>query len=218
MAGFDPQRATPSSSAGPGHPASFESGSTTHFTIADEAGNVVANTYTLNEYFGNGTLLDGFGFFLNNEMDDFSVAPGVPNMFGLVGGEANSIAPNRRMLSTMTPAILLKDGRPYLALGSPGGSRIATMVLQVVLNVVDFGMDLQAAVDAPRCHHQWMPDRLSCERDALDADVLDGLKKRGHDVITTGWRGNVQAILFDREAGLLRGASDARGYGVAVGY
>jgi gamma-glutamyltranspeptidase/glutathione hydrolase len=218
MANFDPLRATPAREAGPGKPQGYESGSTTHFTIVDAAGDIVSNTYTLNEYFGNGEVVDGFGFFLNDEMDDFSVAPGVPNLYGLVGGEANAVGPSRRMLSTMTPAILLKDGRPYLALGTPGGSRIATMVLQVILNVVDFGMDLQAAVDAPRCHHQWMPDRLSCERDALSADVAENLRKRGHEIVTTGWRGNVQAILVDREAALLRGASDARGYGVAVGY
>ncbi|MBI3449219.1 MAG: gamma-glutamyltransferase [Acidobacteria bacterium] len=218
MATFDPQRATPARDAGPGKPSFQESGSTTHFTIADAMGNVVTNTYTLNRYFGNGEMVDGWGFFLNDEMDDFSVAPGEPNLYGLVGGEANAVGPNRRMLSTMTPAILLKDGRPYLALGTPGGSRIATMVLRVIVNVVDFGMDLQAAVDAPRCHHQWLPDRISCERDALSADVAEALRKRGHEIAPTGMRGDIQAILFDGASGALRGASDARGYGAAVGY
>ncbi len=218
MAGYDPGRATAAREAGPGEPGRFESESTTHFTVADERGNVVANTYTLNGSFGVGAVVEGWGFLLNNEMDDFSIRPGVPNMYGLVGGEANAIAPGKRMLSSMTPTILLKDGRPFLALGTRGGGRITTMVLQVILNVVDFGMELQAAVNAPRCHHQWIPDVLHCEAEALAADVRDNLLGRGHVVEAGGHHGDIQVILFDPEAGLLRGAADARGYGVAVGY
>ncbi len=218
IADFDPQHATPAAKAGPGRPNLPDHPSTTHFSIADESGNVVANTYTLNDAFGSGALLEGWGFLLNNEMDDFSARPGTPNLYGLVGGEANAVAPGKRMLSSMTPTLILKEGRPYLALGTPGGGRITTMVLQVILNVVDFGMEIQSAVDAPRCHHQWAPDTLSCERGTLSADVADNLRRRGHEINETGLYGDVQAILFDREAGVLRGASDARGHGVALGY
>jgi gamma-glutamyltranspeptidase/glutathione hydrolase len=218
MASYDPERATPARAAGPGDPERFESESTTHFTVADERGNVVSNTYTLNASFGMGAVVEGWGFLLNNEMDDFSVRPGEPNMYGLVGGEANAIAPGKRMLSSMTPTILSKDGRPFLALGTPGGGRITTMVLQVILNVIDFRTELQAAVNAPRCHHQWTPDVLHCETEALAADIRANLLRRGHVVETSRPRGDIQVILFDSEAGLVRGAADARGYGVAVGY
>jgi gamma-glutamyltranspeptidase/glutathione hydrolase len=217
MKTFDPRRATPARAAGPGEPPRLEGASTTHFTIADEAGNVVANTYTLNDAFGSGILVEGLGFLLNNEMDDFTARPGAPNLYGLVQGKANAVGPGKRMLSSMTPTIVLRDGRPFLALGTPGGGRITTIVLQVILNAVEFGMELQAAVDAPRCHHQWLPDRLTCEAGAAPADVAGALRARGHDLAEQGLRGDVQAILFDREAGLLRGASDARGYGAALG-
>lgn len=218
MDGFDPSRATPAAEAGPGDPFGHESESTTHFSIADEHGNVVAATTTLNGSFGIGAVLEGWGFLLNNEMDDFSAAPGSPNMYGLVGTEANAVAPGKRMLSSMTPTILTRDGKPYMALGSPGGGRITTMVLQVILNVVEFDMDLQAAVDAPRCHHQWKPDRISCEKEALSADVEEGLRGRGHEVETGPQRGDIQALLFDDETGRIHAASDARGYGAALGY
>lgn len=217
MSGFDPEKATAARQAGPGEPSRHESEQTTHFTIADDAGNVVCNTYTLNDAFGMGAVVPGLGFLINNEMDDFSARPGTPNLYGLVQGEANAVGPGRRMLSSMTPTILLRNGRPFLALGSPGGGRITTMLLQVILDVVDFGMEIQEAVDAPRCHHQWQPDRLFCERGALPADVLANLLARGHQVAETGLHGDVQAILFEQEAGLLRGASDARGYGAALG-
>jgi gamma-glutamyltranspeptidase/glutathione hydrolase len=218
MSAFDPERATASTALGAGDPSRFEPASTTHFTIADAAGNVVSNTYTINEWFGNGDVVDGAGFFLNNEMDDFSASPGTPNLYGLVGGEANAIAPGKRMLSSMTPVILTKEGRPLLTLGTPGGSRIPTTVLEVILGVVDYGMELQAAVDAPRCHHQWLPDRVLCEEGALSADVAAAMRRRGHEVKIGGWWGDVQAIYFDRSKGVLRGASDARGYGEALGY
>ncbi|HXI04116.1 MAG TPA: gamma-glutamyltransferase, partial [Candidatus Saccharimonadales bacterium] len=218
MESFDPDHATPAAAAGPGDPASFERPSTTHFTIADSEGNVVSNTYTLNGLYGIGEVLEGRGFLLNNEMDDFSARPSSPNMYGLVGGEANAVAPGKRMLSSMSPTIVLKEGKPYMALGTPGGGRITTMVLQVILNVVDFGMELQAAVDAPRCHHQWAPDTLFCEREALPADVEANLVRRGHTVKVNGPRGDIQAILYDAAEGLIFGATDARGYGVALGY
>jgi gamma-glutamyltranspeptidase/glutathione hydrolase len=219
MANFDPEAATPAAKAGPGNPLRFESSSTTHFTIADSMGNVVSNTYTLNASFGLGAVVEGWGFLLNNEMDDFSAQPGSPNMYGLIGAEANAVAPGKRMLSSMTPTIVMKDGAPFLALGTPGGGRITTMVLQVIVNVLDFGMELQAAVDYPRCHHQWTPDELFCEAEAIPADVESNLRRRGHAVRVGAPRGDVHAIMMiDKETRLLRGAADARGYGVALGH
>ncbi len=217
MRSFDPQRATPAPAAGPGDPLAFEKPSTTHFSVMDASGAVVANTYTLNDSFGCAAVAGGLGFLLNNEMDDFSIKPGVPNLYGLVGGEANSIAPGKRMLSSMTPTIVLKDGRPFMAIGTPGGSTIITSVLQVLLNVLEFGLDPQAAVDAPRFHHQWLPDQIVLDRDGFAADVREGLRRRGHDVIEAAPRGDVQAILVDERGSWVLGASDARGFGVARG-
>ena len=221
MKGFDPERATPAETAGPGDPL-HEGQSTTHFSILDEAGNVVSNTYTLNERFGNGAVVEGLGFLLNNEMDDFASAPGQPNLFGLTGSEANSIAPGKRMLSSMMPTILLDHDpagrtRPRLVVGSPGGSAIITAVLQVVLGVADFDMELREAVDAPRFHHQWLPDRIGLEK-GFSADVWEALRRRGHVVVEADPRGEIQAILTDRDGAWIRGASDSRGYGLARGY
>ena len=137
---------------------------TTHYSVVDAEGNAVAVTYTLNGGYGNGITVPGLGFLLNNEMDDFAAKPGTPNMFGLVQGEINAIQPGKRPLSSMTPTIVLKDGKLFMTAGAPGGSRISTAVLQVILNVIDFGMNVQDAVDAPRVHHQWQPDKLSLER------------------------------------------------------
>jgi gamma-glutamyltranspeptidase/glutathione hydrolase len=218
MRGYSPERATPAAEAGPGDPFRFESDSTTHFSIADSHGNVVAVTTTLNSWFGMGAVLDGYGFLLNNEMDDFSASPGAPNMYGLVGAEANAVAPGKRMLSSMTPAIIAKEGKPFMVLGSPGGGRITTMVFQVILNVIDHGMELQEALGAPRCHHQWRPDRITCEEEALIRDVREGLERRGHEVRAGRAWGNVQALLFDPVSGLIHGASDPRGYGEPLGY
>ena len=162
-----PRRAATSS---PGSPAAFEHSETTHYSVVDADGNAVATTTTLNGSYGNGQMVTGAGFLLNNEMDDFSAKPGTPNMFGLVGGEANAVAPGKRMLSSMTPTILVKDGKTRLVVGSPGGSRIITTVLQVVLNVVEFKMDVQQAVDAPRFHHQWLPD--------VDSPRAPGISRR----------------------------------------
>src|SRR5690349_12583725 len=174
---IDPVSATPSDQIRPGLPAGATEGSdTTHYSIADEQGNVVAVTYTLNAGYGSKVTVPGLGFLLNDEMDDFSAKPGTPNLFGLVQGEANSIAPGRRPLSSMVPTIVLKDGKPFLVLGTPGGSLIITAVLQVMVNVIDFGMNVQDAVDFPRIHHQWKPDQLGAER-GVSPDTIALLKR-----------------------------------------
>ena len=144
-----------------------EKAETTHYSVVDGEGNAVAVTYTINGCFGAGVIAPGTGFFLNNEMDDFAVKPGTPNLYGLVQGEANAIAPGKRPLSSMSPTLVEKDGRLLLVLGSPGGSRIITAVLETILNIVDYGMTPQQAVDAPRLHHQWLPGRIAYERAGL---------------------------------------------------
>jgi gamma-glutamyltranspeptidase/glutathione hydrolase len=217
-ASIDPAHATPSARVAPGVPAGAESSQTTHYSVIDAAGNAVAVTTTLNGGYGNGQVVAGAGFLLNNEMDDFSAKPGVPNMFGLVGGEANAIAPGKRMLSSMTPTILVRDGRTWFVTGSPGGSRIITTVLETILNVVDFGMNVQEAVDAPRFHHQWLPDRIEIERRGFPADVVRRLEALGHVVMVSEDMGDVHAILVDPATSLRTGASDPRMDGLALGY
>jgi len=183
-AGIDLDHATPwtdALSATP-PPPPRESSNTTHFSIVDSSGNAVSNTYTLNFPYGVGLVADGTGVLLNNELDDFTAAPGASNAFGLVGFEANLPGPGKRPLSSMTPTIVLKDGRPVLVTGSPGGSRIISTVLQVVVNVLDYKMDVAVAVAAPRLHHQWLPDVVRVERGFAD-DVLGALRARGHEVI-----------------------------------
>jgi gamma-glutamyltranspeptidase/glutathione hydrolase len=214
-ASIDPRRASSSEAIGHGNPAEYESGETTHLSIVDREGNAVALTYTINGGYGCGVTVPGLGFLLNNEMDDFSARPGTPNMFGLVQGEANAIAPRKRPLSSMTPTILLRDGRLYLVLGAPGGGRIITGVLQVILNIVDFGMNPQEAVDWPRFHHQWKPDRLALER-GISPDTVALLEARGHRTEPTSGVAVVEAIRI--ENGWLEGASDGRGDGKAAGY
>ena len=172
----------------------------------------------MNGAFGSGQVVAGAGFLLNNEMDDFSAKPGSPNMFGLIGGPANEIAPRKRMLSSMTPTIVTKDDRTFLVLGSPGGSRIITTVLQVVLNVIDHGMNVQEAVDAPRFHHQWLPDEVRLERRGFPADVIRALEARGHKVAVSYNMGDVHAIMIDPKTGMRLGASDPRLDGRTVGY
>jgi gamma-glutamyltranspeptidase / glutathione hydrolase len=216
-AGISETRATPSGEVRPGQPREFESSETTHFSIVDPEGTAVATTTTLNGSYGNGQVVAGAGFLLNNEMDDFSAKPGTPNMFGLIGGEANAIAPGKRMLSSMTPTIVVKDGRTRLVLGSPGGSRIITTVLQVLVNVVDFGMTVQEAVDAPRFHHQWLPDEIRLERQGFPADVTMALEAMGHSLTVDANMGDVHAIMVD-DTGLRLGASDPRLDGRTVGY
>jgi gamma-glutamyltranspeptidase/glutathione hydrolase len=217
-AGIADTRATPSAEVRAGLPADFEHTETTHYSVVDADGNAVATTTTLNGGFGNAELVPGAGFLLNNEMDDFSVKPGSPNMFGLLGGEANAVAPRKRMLSSMTPTILVRDGRTFMVVGSPGGGRIITTVAQVILNVLEFGMDVQEAVDAPRFHHQWSPDVVSLERRGFPADVVTALHAMGYRTEVVSDMGDVHAIVIDPATGLRLGASDPRGDGVTLGY
>ena len=215
---IDPVKATPSVQVKPGQPAGVEKMETTHYSVVDAQGNAVAVTYTLNGGYGNGITVPGLGFLLNNEMDDFSAKPGTANMFGLVQGERNAIAPGKRPLSSMTPTILLKDGKLFMTVGAPGGSRISTAVLQVILNVVDFGMNIQDAIDAPRVHHQWMPDRLSLER-AISPDTVELLKSRGYDVDYNAGVVLAQTAAIVSDGGWLQGGSDGRSAaGKAAGY
>jgi len=193
-----------------------ESNETTHYSVADSRGNAVSTTYTINSAYGSKVVLDGAGFLLNNEMDDFSSKPGVPNQFGLVGNEANSIQPGKRMLSSMTPVIVLKGGKPYLITGSPGGSTIITAVLQVVLNVLEFGMNVRDAVEMPRIHHQYLPDRIDYEKFGLSEDVKAGLKSGKEIIGTKRTLGCVESILIDSK-GIFWGAADPRGSGIAIG-
>ncbi len=217
-ASIDPERATPSGSVKPGKPAGSESMETTHYSVVDSEGNAVAVTYTLNGGFGNGITVPGLGFLLNNEMDDFSSKPGVANMFGLVQGENNAIQPGKRPLSSMTPTIIEKDGKLFMTAGAPGGSRISTAVLQVILNVIDFGMNVQDAIDAPRVHHQWQPDRLSLER-GISPDTVALLKSRGYDVDYAPGVVLAQVAAIVSDGGWLQGGSDGRSaMGKAAGY
>jgi len=180
-------------------------------------GNAVSITTTLNGGMGSKVFVGGAGFLLNNEMDDFSVKPGVPNMYGLVGGEANAIAPGKRMLSSMTPTIVSKDGKLFMVVGTPGGSTIITSVFQTIINVTDFGMGMQEAVAAPRFHHQWLPDQVTYERDGLSAEVLQALEAKGHKFRTTGAIGRVDAILV-MPNGKLEAGADPRGDDAASGF
>jgi gamma-glutamyltranspeptidase/glutathione hydrolase len=199
-----------------------ESLETTHYSVYDKYGNAVSTTTTINSGYGSKIVVEGAGFLLNNEMDDFSAKPGVPNQFGLMGSEANSIQPEKRMLSAMTPTIVLKEGKPRLILGSPGGSTIITVVLQVILNFIDFKMDIREAVSAPRIHHQWFPDKIYTERFSISSDVAEKLVKMGYDLAnrddTFRILGSVHAISIDQENGIIHGAADPRRNGSAEGY
>lgn len=195
-----------------------ESEETTHYSVIDKIGNAVSTTTTINSGYGSKIVVDGAGFLLNNEMDDFSIRPGVLNQFGLTGGEANKVEPNKRMVSSMTPTIILKDSKPYLIVGSPGGSTIMTVVLQVVMNVLDFNMNIQQANDAPRIHHQWLPDRIDYEQFGLPEDVKLNLIQRGHNIGIERVLGRMDAIMVNPSTGFYYGATDKRGYGAAVGY
>ncbi|MEQ9425003.1 MAG: gamma-glutamyltransferase [Cyclobacteriaceae bacterium] len=199
---------TPSTEIKEGLVEVIESVETTHFSIVDPMGNAIAITTTLNSFYGNKVMVKGAGFWLNNEMDDFSAKPGVPNQFGLVGNEMNSIAPEKRMLSSMTPTIVEKDNRAYMLLGTPGGSTIMTSVFQAILNVVDHGMTMQEAVNAKRAHHQWLPDNIIHEEGAFTPEVISGLEELGHEVeLREGIIGRMDCILIHPD-GKIEGASD----------
>lgn len=199
--------ATPSENIKPGQPQDYESEQTTHFTIMDAQGNTVVNTYTLNFSFGSGIVAKGTGILLNNEMSDFSAKPGVANAFGLLGGEANAVEPGKRPLSSMTPTIVFKDNKPYFATGSPGGSRIITTVLQIILNIIDHDMNVAEASHAPRIHHQWYPEVLYIEK-GIGFDTQNLLRMRNHDVQFRSAMGSTQTIML--RDGLLFGATDPR--------
>ena len=204
---IDRHRARPSAEIAAGDPVAAESNQTTHFSVIDKAGNAVANTYTLNFGYGTGIVAAGTGILLNNEMDDFSAKPGSANAYGLIGGEANAIEPGKRPLSSMTPTIVLRDGKAYLATGSPGGSRIITTTLQVIMNVIDHGMNIAAAGAASRMHHQWRPDELRLET-GFSPDTLRLLAAKGHKITVKGPIGATQSVM--RAGNRLLGASDPR--------
>ncbi|EBC0454702.1 gamma-glutamyltransferase [Salmonella enterica] len=205
---IDINKAKPSSEIRPGKLAPYESDQTTHFSVVDKDGNAVAVTYTLNTTFGTGIVAGNTGILLNNQMDDFSAKPGVPNVYGLVGGEANAVGPKKRPLSSMSPTIVVKDGKTWLVTGSPGGSRIITTVLQMVVNTIDFGMNVAEATNAPRFHHQWLPDELRVET-GFSPDTLKLLEQKGQKVALKEAMGSTQSIMVGPD-GELYGASDPR--------
>jgi gamma-glutamyltranspeptidase/glutathione hydrolase len=210
------QRATPSSEIRSGNPADFEGQNTTHFSVIDRDGNAVSNTYTLNFSYGLGLVAEGTGVLLNNELDDFTSKPGTANAYGLVGYNANLPGPNRRPLSSMTPTIFLKDGKPFLITGSPGGSRIISTVLQIIVNVIDFNLPVDQAVSAPRVHHQWQPDELFVEP-GISPEILEGLVKRGYKVTPNPPQTSANSIEITADGYV--GAADRRTRGsLAAGY
>jgi gamma-glutamyltranspeptidase/glutathione hydrolase len=214
---IDIDKAKPSTQIKPGNLAPYESEQTTHFSVVDKDGNAVAVTYTLNTTFGSGIVAGNSGILLNNQMDDFSAKPGTPNVYGLVGGEANAVAPRKRPLSSMSPTIVVKEGKTWLVTGSPGGSRIITTVLQMVLNTVDFGMNVAEASSAPRFHHQWLPDELRVEK-GFSPDTLKLLRQKGYKVSVQPAMGSTQSIMIAPD-GKLFGASDPRTQGsLSAGY
>ena len=219
MSNFNFEKATLSSDIKEGKVNYNESMETTHYSIVDQFGNAVSSTTTLNDGYGSKYYCDELGFFLNNEMDDFSAKPGEPNMFGLVGNEANSIAPQKRMLSSMTPTIVEKNGKLFMVVGSPGGSTIITSVLQTILNVYEYSLSMQEAVNAPRFHHQWLPDLITFEPNTFDAKTFETLKSKGYIINekTTPVIGKVDAILALPNK-TLEGGADFRGDDKAVGF
>jgi gamma-glutamyltranspeptidase/glutathione hydrolase len=213
---IDPAHATPANEVRPGGTVQSEGRNTTHFSVVDKSGNAVSNTYTLNFSYGVGLVADGTGILLNNELDDFSVKPDAPNAYGLIGYEANAPGPGKRPVSSMTPTIVLKDGKPFLVTGSPGGSRIITAVLQVVVDVIDRGLDIASAVSAPRVHNQWMPDQVFAEP-GVSPDVLATLEARGDKVVATRPYTSATSIMVTPEGFV--GAADPRTRGaLAAGY
>ena len=214
------ERASTSAEVRAGRPAGYESEETTHFTVVDAEGNAVANTYTLNNSYGSAAVAKGTGMLLNDEMDDFAAKPGTPNMYGLIQGERNAVAPRKRPLSAMTPTIVLrKDGSFWFTVGSPGGPTIINTVLCVITNVIDFDMNIQQAIDAPRIHHQWLPDELVGEPLGLSGDTQKALTSRGHTLAKQRTLGDAEGIMIEEKTGVRLGATDPRrSDGAAIGY
>ncbi|MBE0406451.1 gamma-glutamyltransferase [Psychrobacter sp. AOP22-C1-22] len=210
---INPEKATPASTVKANNPLPYESDQTTHFSIVDKDGNAIANTYTLNFSYGTGLVAEGTGILLNNEMDDFSAKPGVPNGYGLLGGEANAVEANKRPLSSMSPTIVFKDSKPYIVTGSPGGSRIITTVAQVISNVIDHDMNIAEATHAPRIHDQWLPDEIRVEK-ALNIDTVKKLESMGHKVSPKAAMGSTQSIMMTPNG--VYGSSDPRIVDAAV--
>jgi gamma-glutamyltranspeptidase / glutathione hydrolase len=219
---IDINKATPSNQVRHGRPTGYESSETTHYTVVDQMGNAVSNTYTLNDSYGNAVTVRGTGILLNNEMDDFAAKPGEPNLYKLIQGEANAIAPGKRPLSSMTPTIVLKEGKLLFVVGSPGGPTIINTVLQVILNIVDHEMNIQQAIDAPRLHHQWLPDQVKYEPYGLARDVMEALKAKGHQFkldTDSPYMGDAEGVMIEPLTGMRLGASDPRsGDARAVGF
>jgi len=215
MASFNYEKATQSDQIEAGKVK--ESDQTTHFNIVDQEGNAVSMTTTLNGGYGSNLVIKNAGFLMNNEMDDFSIKPGVPNLYGLIGAEANKIEPGKRMLSSMTPTIVLKDKKPYIVIGTPGGSTIITTVFQGIVNIIDFDMDAAAAVAAPRFHHQWKPDMIYIEKGTISQETRDDLLKMGHKLMDRDKIGRLEAIVINKN-GKKVGGADPRGDDDANGY
>ncbi len=217
---INPARASSSEQVKAGKPVGYESEETTHFTVVDAEGNAVANTYTLNNSYGSGVVAKGTGLLMNDEMDDFAAKPGTPNLYGLIQGERNAVAPRKRPLSAMTPTFVLrKDGSLWFTVGSPGGPTIINTVLDVITNVIDYGMNIQQAIDAPRIHHQWLPDELVFEPYGLSGDTQNALLARGHKFAKPRYLGDAEGIMVEEKTGMRLGATDPRrSDGLAVGY
>jgi gamma-glutamyltranspeptidase / glutathione hydrolase len=217
---INPARASSSEQVKAGKPSGYESEETTHFTVVDAEGNAVANTYTLNNSYGSAVVAKGTGLLMNDEMDDFATKPGTPNLYGLIQGERNAVAPHKRPLSAMTPTFVLrKDGSLWFTVGSPGGPTIINTVLDVITNVIDYGMNIQQAIDAPRIHHQWLPDELVFEPYGLSGDTQNALLARGHKFAKPRYLGDAEGIMIEEKTGMRLGATDPRrSDGLAVGY
>jgi gamma-glutamyltranspeptidase/glutathione hydrolase len=217
MSSYRTDAPTPSSQLEPGNVNYHESEETTHLSVMDSEGNAVAVTTTLNGSYGSKTVVGGAGFFLNNEMDDFSIKPGVPNMFGAIGGEANAIHPGKRMLSSMTPTLVLKNNKPYIVVGTPGGTTIPTQVFQALMNILEFGMDADDAINKPKFHHQWLPDELVTEK-GFNAATLEALRAMGYPIgKERGGIGRTEIILV-RPDGKKEAVADRRGDDGVAGY
>ena len=215
---IDPERASTSQDVRSGDPLPYESEETTHFTVVDKDGSVASNTYTINDSFGNKITVEGAGFLLNNEMDDFAPKPGAPNAYGLIQGEANAVTARKRPLSSMTPTIALKDGKLLFAVGSPGGPTIINTVTQVIVNIIDHGMNIQQAIDWPRVHHQWMPDQIVYEPYGLVPDVMNRLKSMGHQFGNQRYMGDAEGVMIEIKTDVRLGGSDPRLDGKSIGY